>query len=363
MTMSTSWLLRYSPITMPEDEGSLGELADPHKFTSELDLGGRSEPQLHRMLGLMIRIRVVEEFIGEQVVAGAVKCPCHLAIGQEAVAVGVSSTLRDTDRIFGNHRSHGHYLAQGGDTYALLAEVLGKATGCSRGMGGSMHLIAAHVGFMGSVPIVGATVPIAVGAGLAAQRDGNGDVAVAYFGDGAMEEGAVHESLNFAAKFEIPVVFVVENNLFSSHLHISERQPADSVARFARAHRIRNCVVDGNDVVGVADAADELVRHAREGGGPGFLEAVTYRWRGHVGASEDIDVGVQRKDDLSQWKMRDPIRRLEAALATRAWLREGEVARAREMVWQDCESAWRQAQLDPYPDSEALLSWVFGGDQ
>ena len=345
---------------MPEVDGMLGDLVDPMRYTGPIELFDRTDEALKDMLDLMIRIRVVEEFIADEVAAGTVRCPCHLAIGQEAIAVGVASALRPSDRVFGTHRSHGHYLAQGGDTYRLLAEVLGKATGCSRGMGGSMHLVAADVGFIGSVPIVGATVPMAVGAGLAAQRDGKGDVALAYFGDGAVEEGVVHESMNFAANFKIPVIFVVENNLFSSHLHINERQPADSVARFADAHRIQSRVVDGNDVVAVASAAEGLVRDARGGDGPGFLEAVTYRWRGHVGASEDADVGVQRKQDLSQWKKRDPIRRLEAALSDRGGVGPQEVARSRAAVRANCEAAWRQALLDPYPAEEALLSMVYG---
>lgn len=338
----------------------LGDLTDPMRYTAPIELFDLPDEALLGMLDLMIRIRVVEEFIAGEVAAGSVKCPCHLAIGQEAVAVGVASALRPSDRVFGTHRSHGHYLAQGGDTYRLLAEVLGKATGCSRGMGGSMHLVAADVGFIGSVPIVGATVPMAVGAGLAAQRDGKGDVAVAYFGDGAVEEGVVHESMNFASNFKIPVIFVVENNLFSSHLHISERQPADSVARFADAHRIQSRVVDGNDVVAVANAVDGLVQDARGGDGPGFLEAVTYRWRGHVGASEDVDVGVQRKQDLSQWKKRDPIQRLEAALSARGGIGPQRVARSLAAVRASCEAAWRQALLDPYPAEEALLSMVYG---
>ena len=177
-----------------------------------------------------------------------------------------------------------------------------------------MHLYGPQVGFLGSVPIVGASVPIAVGAALAAKMDGKGDVAVSYFGDGAVEEGSVQESLNLAAIMKLPVLFVCENNLFASHMHIRLRQVGDSTARFAQAHGIPATVVDGNDVVAVAAAAGEMIQRARSGEGPAYLEAVTYRWRGHVGPREDMDVGVKRSQDLVLWKGRDPIGRLAVAL-------------------------------------------------
>ena len=234
-----------------------------------------------QFLRLMLTIRIVEEKIGELVLEGLAKTPCHLAIGQEAVAVGVSAVLTSSDRVFGGHRSHSHYLALGGGLYPLLAEVLGKSEGASHGLGGSMHLYSGSIGFHGSVPIVGATIPIAVGAALAQPRwSGGRQIAVAYFGDGACEEGVFHESLNFAAVYGLPVLFVVENNLFSSHLHIELRQPSDSIARYAEAHRVRSLVIDGNDVGKVADAAEELVEPMRSGQGPALLEAVTFRFRG-----------------------------------------------------------------------------------
>ena len=180
----------------------------------------------------MITIRTAEERLGELVENGDVVCPAHLAVGQEAIPVGVSHYLRPTDRVFGGHRSHGHYLGLGGGLYQLFAEVLGRSDGCSGGMGGSMHLYAPDVGFMGSVPIVAATVPIAVGAGLAAKKDGANAVAVTYFGDGAVEEGVIHESLNLAAHMKLPVLFVCENNFYASHMDIRQRQPGDRTARF-----------------------------------------------------------------------------------------------------------------------------------
>jgi pyruvate dehydrogenase E1 component alpha subunit len=338
---------------------SLGPLADPARFHEPLDIAGCDMNLLIQQLQDMLIIRYAEEQIGDMVTAGKVRCPAHLGIGEEAVAVGVSAHLRPSDRVFGAHRSHSHYLALGGDVHSLFAEVLGRVTGCSHGMGGSMHLYGSQVGFLGSVPIVGASVPIAVGAGLAAKMDGKGDVAVSYFGDGAAEEGSVQESLNLAAVMKLPVLFVCENNLFASHMHIKLRQVGDSTARFAQAHGIPAVVVDGNDVVAVAAAAGELIQRARRGEGPAYLEAVTYRWRGHVGPREDLDVGVKRSQDLILWKKRDPIGRLAAALQTAGALSAEQYAALQVEIRQVIADAWMRAEQDPFPPDAALLDWVY----
>ncbi|NBX02496.1 MAG: thiamine pyrophosphate-dependent dehydrogenase E1 component subunit alpha [Alphaproteobacteria bacterium] len=201
----------------------LGDLSNPLYYNEVLDIRGFQPDFLVNALQAMVRIRLAEEEIANMAISGLAKCPVHLAIGQEAVAVGVAANLRKTDRAFGNHRSHSHYLAMGGSERKLFAEVLGKYTGCSHGFGGSMHLFAQEVGFYGSVPIVAGTVPLAVGAAMAAKFDGKGDVALAFFGDGACEEGVVHECLNMSASMQLPMIFVVENNLFSSHLDINLR--------------------------------------------------------------------------------------------------------------------------------------------
>ena len=238
-------------------EHSLGNLAVANCFHEPISIKRESALTLISYLKLMLLIRSCEEKIGDEVTKGNVHCPCHLAIGQEAIAVGVSKHLKKSDYVFGTHRSHAHYLAMGGSLRKLFAEVLGRASGCSLGMGGSMHLFDASHGFMGSVPIVSATIPIAVGAGLASKMAGGTELkaGVCYFGDGASEEGSLHESLNFAKIYQLPVFFICENNLFSSHLHIRLRQPADSIARFAEAHQIKFEVIDGNNVVEVAEAA------------------------------------------------------------------------------------------------------------
>ncbi len=350
-----------APPSVAEQAGvnQLGPLADADQYHGPIALPGGDRAWLRDALRGMLQIRAAEERIGDMVAAGAVRCPCHLAIGQEAVAVGVAAVVRAGDRVFGAHRSHSHYLALGGGLHGLFAEVLGRQTGASRGMGGSMHLLDPEHGLLGTVPIVSATIPVAVGAGLAARLDGAGGMAVSFFGDGATEEGAFHESMNLAAVLKAPVLFVCENNLFSSHLHIGLRQPADSVSRYAEAHRVPWLRVDGNDIVAVADAARALVQPMREGAGPGFLEAVTYRWRGHVGPREDEDVGVQRKDDLTKWKRRDPIRRLADALAAAGELAAADVARMREEVRAEVAAACARAERDPYPPAEALIGTVY----
>ena len=223
-----------------------------------------------------------------------------------------------------------------------------------------MHLWDQPKGFYGSVPIVAGTVPLAVGAALAAKMQQSGDVAVSYLGDGAVEEGVVHESLNLASQLRVPVIFVVENNLFASHMHMSLRQPSDSTARFAEANAIQYAVVDGNDVAEVSDVANELIGRARAGLGPGFIEAVTFRWYGHVDWREDIDVGVNRaSDDLENWRQRDPIQRLLTALVSHGHWTVAEAEKLRTAPDEEVARAWLNASRAPFPPPEALLDRVY----
>lgn len=341
-------------------EWSLGKLAHPDNFQGEVDVSGSDEADLLRSLEMMFRIRLAEHCIAKGRRDGLIGGPVHLGVGQEAVAVGVATELRKTDRIFGAHRSHSHVLSLGADMRGLFAEVLGRDTGLSRGMGGSMHLWDQPNGFYGSVPIVAGVVPLAVGAGLAARMQNTDDVSVAYLGDGAMEEGVVHESLNLARMLNAPVLFVVENNLFASHMHISLRQPKAATARFAAANDMPYSIVDGNDVVAVREAAAKLISRARAGGGPGFLEAVTYRWYGHVDWREDIDVGVERSaENVAAWRRRDPIARLVSGMIAAQICTAGDVAEIESCVGGEVDEAWKLALNDPYPIEAALLDRVF----
>jgi len=264
----------------------------------------------------MLRIRRAEEAIAEMVESGETRCPCHLSIGQEACAAGVCAALAPADTVWGGHRSHGHYLAKGGSLSGLFAEVLGRVNGCSGGRGGSMHLASAADGILGTVPIVAATVPLAAGAALAAKMRGQGRVAVAFFGDGALEEGHVHETLNLAALYALPLILVCENNLYASHLHWDERRVANNLDQAGAFHGVPGERVDGNDVEAVYRAASPAVARARAGGGPALLELRTFRWRGHVGASSDIDVGLRRRGELAAWLERDPVLRAERRLGS-----------------------------------------------
>lgn len=317
-----------------------------------------SAVELLQMYQTMIRIRIFEERIAELIEAGEIKAPCHLYIGQEAVAVGVCTALEREDYVWGGHRSHGHYLAKGGDLEAMMAEIHGKATGCSKGRGGSMHVVAPYCGILGTVPLVAATIPLAVGAGLASKLRGDGRVSVSFFGDGATEEGHFHESINLAAVYRLPVVFVCENNFYSSHMSLLERRTQDNIVQAAEAHGIFGVRIDGNDVLAIYRATVEAVARARSGGGPTLLECRTYRWRGHVGPSWDMDVGVKRKDELKDWLPRDPVKRLREYLLGMglAHLTFDEMERE---VRSEVEAAVEFARESPYPDSSDLLAHLF----
>lgn len=338
----------------------LGQLADPAYYTQPLDITGYDRDSLTRMLEKMILIRKTEEAIAEMSKAGDFACPTHLAIGQEAISVGVAEHLTQNDKAFGCHRSHAHYLAMGGSLEGLLAEILGKVTGCAKGMGGSMHIYAGDVGFVGSVPIVAGTVPLAVGAAWAAKLDGGDAIGIAFFGDGACEEGVVHECLNMAAAHEIPVLFVVENNLFSSHMDIHLRQPGNRVARFADANGVASRTVDGNDCIAVANAMRELTKIMREDRKPAFLEGVTYRWCGHVGPDANIDVGLKRSAaDIAAWKKRDPIKRLIDAMIAASMLDEVTLERMNKNIAEQIHQAQNHAFEAPYPQPEQLMEAVY----
>jgi TPP-dependent pyruvate/acetoin dehydrogenase alpha subunit len=305
----------------------------------------------------MLQIRLTEERIASLIEGGEIKTPCHLCIGQEAVAAGVCAALKQEDSIWGGHRSHGHYLAKGGDPNALMAEIFGKTTGCSKGRGGSMHLVAPEIGLYGTVPLVAATIPLAVGAALASTLRGDSHVAVAFFGDGATEEGHFHESMNLAALYRLPVLFVCENNFYSTHMALRDRRPQDNIAQTADLYGFPGKRIDGNDAVVVHEATLEAVVRAREGRGPTLLECRTYRWRGHVGPAWDLDVGEQRRRELEEWVPKDPIPRLRRRIVE-AGGRVDELERIEQEVRADIEAAVYFARESPFPDSGELLQQV-----
>lgn len=259
----------------------------------------------------MLYLRMVEEQIAEIYhPADEMKCPTHLYTGQEAVAVGTCNALVDGDVVCPYHRSHGWYLARGGDIKAMMAELFGKETGCSKGWGGSMHLVDVGRGVMGSSSILGGTIPHAVGCALAFQIKGVENVAVAPCGDAAIEEGVFHESMNWASLKKLPVVFVCENNLYSTQSSLGVRQPPVEIYKRAVSYGMPGVRVDGNDVLKVYEATLEAVSRARAGDGPTLIEAMTYRWREHVGPDYDYNLGYRSKQELEEWFEKCPVKRL-----------------------------------------------------
>ncbi|MBI4505446.1 MAG: thiamine pyrophosphate-dependent dehydrogenase E1 component subunit alpha [Chloroflexi bacterium] len=308
----------------------------------------------------MLRIRLVEERIAELYAEQEMRCPVHLCIGQEAVAVGVCANLSPDDYVLSGHRSHGHYLAKGGNLKTMLAELYGKVTGCAQGKGGSMHLVDLAVGFLGAAPIVGSTIPIAVGAAFGSALRGERRVAVAFFGEGATEEGIFHESLNFAAMKKLPVVFVCENNLYSVYSPLSVRQPAErDLMAIAAGHGVAAERGDGNDVAVVYALAGEAAARARQGGGPTLLELTTYRWREHCGPLYDNDLGYRSEAEFEGWRQRCPVAHAERTLGARGALDEAEIARMHAAIAAEIDDAVAFAKTSPFPKPSALLEHVY----
>jgi len=269
---------------------------------------------LWTLLRSMIRIRLVEEKLAEIYPSGRIRTPMHLCVGQEAVPAVVSSLLFLGDTVFSGHRSHGHYLAKGGDLTALFAELFGNSRGCSLGLGGSQHLCDPKVGFIASAPILAGTVPVAVGYSWKQKQEGNNFMSVAYIGDAVIEEGVFHESVSFAALHNLPILFVCENNLYSVHAHLSVRQPTRSIASLVAAHGLRSKLVDGYDIDSIYQTAANAIADIRTGKGPWFIEATTYRMLEHVGPSADWHLGYRSESEGEKWTARDPIEKLQLRL-------------------------------------------------
>lgn len=313
-----------------------------------------------RLYESMLRIRLVEEAIADRYAEQLMRCPVHLSIGQEAVAAGVGLALRADDLAMSGHRSHAHYLAKGGDLAAMIAELHGRETGCCRGRGGSMHLIDLAAGFVGAVPIVGSTIPSAVGLAFAEHLQKRDRVAVAFFGEAATEEGVFHESANFASLHRLPVVFVCENNLYSVYSPMSVRQPAHrEVVEQARGHGLLARQGDGNDPLAVHALMAEAVAHARARRGPVFLELKTYRWREHCGPGYDNHIGYRTEAEFLAWQARDPLATFERRLRAAGIFDEGRAARFREGQRREIDAAFAAARAAAFPAASTLLDHVY----
>jgi len=307
----------------------------------------------------LLRIRLVEDAIACRYSEYEMRCPTHLCTGQEAVPVGVSAHLRTDDLVFSGHRSHGHFLAKGGNLKSMLAELYGRATGCAGGKGGSQHLIDLSCGFMGSAPILASTISVGVGAAWEIAMRGESRVVVVYFGDGATEEGTFHEAMNFASVKRLPVIFVCENNLYSVHSPLDVRQPNRPISALGSAHGMAALHGDGNNVETVYSMAGEAIVRARAGEGPTIVELATYRWMEHCGPNGDIDLNYRTAAELAAWKEHDPVAMYREALIAAELLTPADDLASRQQIDQEIEEAFSFARASPFPPAGDLMAHVF----
>ncbi len=317
-----------------------------------------SKESLENLYTSMLRIRRAQEKIAEiyPQEPRKIQCPVHLCIGQEAIAAGVCANLLSDDYVLGYFRSHGHYLAKGGDLNALFAELYGKKTGCAKGRGGSMHILDMKAGYMGSSAIVGGLIAQAVGAALAFKLRGEPRVAVSFFGDGACEEGVWHESLNFAALRKLPVIFVCENNFYAVKSTLAARQPLDNIYQRAANYGLPGVRIDGNDVLKVFAATQAAVERARNNQGPTLIEARTYRWRQmceNTFFDKDLLEGRPKKE-YAEWLKRDPVKLFEKRLLATKVLNEVEQKTISQKIDQEINEAVRFTEESPFPNSNNL---------
>ena len=298
----------------------------------------------------LYRIRRVEEEISRVYPQDKIKSPVHLSIGQEAISVGVCEALEPRDVVFGTYRGHALYLAKGGDLRQMIAELYGKATGCARGKGGSMHLIDTDAGMMGTSAVVGTTIANSVGYAYALKYRRSDAVVASFFGDGATEEGVFHESLNFAALKRLPIIFVCENNSYAIHTHQLRRQALANIAERARSYGIPAQRIDDGDVLALHKQVQRAVADLRSGeSGPVFFECKTYRWKEHVGPGDDWHLGYRMPQEIEPWRENDPLSKLASQLDDDKRREiEGEV---------ECEIevAFAFAEVSPEPKAEALV--------
>ncbi len=309
----------------------------------------------------MQRIRQCEESFVDPINSREVLCPVHMSCGHEAVATGVCAALRKSDTVFGTHRSHGHYLAKGGSLRDMVAEIYCRETGCAKGRGGSMHVTSPEHGVLGIAPIVGGTISLSVGAAMASWASGKKDVSVSFFGDGATGEGVLAESMNFAAIYHLPAIFVCENNLYSTHLPIRECRATNTIFELAHAYGFEGWRVDGNDVLAVYEAAKKAVDLCRAGKGPVLLECMTYRLRGHVGPDDNIQgtrTDIRPKKELAAWRKRDPLILASTAFRETHGIPAGDLKRIERTVAAEVADAHAFARTSPFPAHQTVLDYV-----
>lgn len=315
---------------------------------------------LMEMLRRMVRIRRFEERVIQMVERGEIVGAAHSYIGEEAVAVGACLALRDDDWITGNHRSHGHPIAKGGDVKGAMAELLGKSTGFCKGKGGSMHLADFSIGILGESGILGSSIPTAVGAALGSMLQGNDRVSIPFFGDGASNEGVFHESINLAAIWKLPVVFLCENNQYAVSSSFKKMVASENISDRAASYNIPGVLVDGQDVIAMYEAVTEAVARARAGQGPSLIEGRTYRYEEHsLGLNRIVRAPYRDEEEVERWKQRDPIAIHKNLLLEQGIATQTEIDQLEDEVMKQIDEAVQFARESPYPEPSALFEDMF----
>jgi len=312
--------------------------------------------QLRSMLRTMYRIRAFEEKVDELFMRGEMHGTTHLSIGQEGTAVGAVSTLRSDDYITSTHRGHGHCITKGADLSLMMAELLGKETGICRGRGGSMHIADVETGNLGANGIVAGGMPIATGVSLSMKMQGTDRVCLCIFGDGAANEGAFHESINMAAAWDLPVVFLCENNQYGMSMSTRRAMRNETIAQRATAYGIPGELVDGNNVLAVYAVIAAAVQRARAGHGPSLIEARTYRYKGHAKSDQNL---YRSRDEIREWQQRDPIQYFANLLISQEKLTQQERKEEEAAAYAAVEEAYQFGLSSPDPDPETLLEGVY----
>jgi len=315
-----------------------------------------AKEKLISMYRTMVRIRIFEERVAKEFAAGNIHGFVHLYVGEEAVATGACANLRPDDYITSTHRGHGHLIAKGGQTDRMMAELYGRKTGYCEGKGGSMHIADPDIGILGANGIVGAGIPIAGGAGLSIQLRGTDQVVICFFGDGASNNSRFHEGINMASACKLPVVYVIENNLWAISTRTSICMNISDIAVRGASYGIPGVTIDGNDVTAVYDAVGKAVARARKGEGPTLVECKTYRWRGHM---EGDPQTYKPKEEVEEWMKKDPIPRARKQFIEMGILTDKEADEIEQEMLEELERAVKFAEESPFPAPEETLQNVF----
>ncbi len=313
-----------------------------------------------KLLNKMLRIRCVEEKISSRYQQLEMRCPVHLSIGQEAIAVGVCENLKKDDKIVTTHRSHAHFLAKGGSLNKMIAELHGKVSGCAKGLGGSMHLIDLKAGVYAAVPIVGSTIPIGTGIAWANKLKKKKDIVVAFFGDGATEEGVFFESLDFAALHKLPILFVCENNEYSVYSHISKRQSnRRSITKIAKSIGVDSMKINGNSIEDVYLKSKTIIKNIKKKPSPFLIELKTYRNLEHCGPNNDDQLGYRNKRYLNFWKNKCPIKNYKQSLVRKKFLSNDKEINMKNKIENEINKAFKFAKNSKFPKKEILNQYIY----